>query len=507
MKGGAPLAEILAKKQEKIQELRDRGIDLYPPRYARSHPASAVLEAARNLKAGDHSETKVRTAGRLVLLREMGKASFAHLQDGSGRVQIYVKQDAVGEESYRFFAKDLHLGDFVGVEGTVMKTKTGEPTVAAQTLTLLSKALRPLPEKWHGLKDVETRYRNRHLDLLANPESREVFARRSAVVAAARRTFDRKGFLEVETPVLTPHAGGASARPFETVHVALEATLSLRIATELYLKRLIIGGLERVYEIGRVFRNEGIDTRHNPEFTMLEAYQAYADYNDMATLLEEMVASCAEDLKLHEASYRGEPIPLTPPFARLSLPEAWKDVLGTGLHEILEGPRFNRKALVRLAERHGVGAEATTPSSKIFERLFDKGILPLLKRPTFVLDYPAAVTPLAKSKPGDPNLVERFEFFMGGEELANAYTELNDPEVQRERFVEQMRLKKEEGDEETDILDEDFVQAMECGMPPTGGIGIGIDRLTMVLTGSSSIRDVILFPALRPEEPKDIVCE
>ena len=493
-----PLEDILAAKKAKVAELRARGLDPYPPRSRKTHSCAEVNRLGETLAASEHGRETVACAGRLLQLRDMGKSVFAHLEDGAGRCQLYFKKDALPEAGFLLVKKDLHAGDFIGVAGTVFKTKTGETTVAAASVALLAKALRPLPEKWHGLKDVETRYRHRHLDLIANAGVREKFVQRSRIVSAVRRTLDALGFVEFETPVLLTQAGGALARPFHTHHHALGADLVLRIATELYLKRLIIGGFEKVYEIGRIFRNEGIDTRHNPEFTMLEAYQAYSDYNGMAELCERVVAECAEALKVAQVSYGGKTVSLKPPFRRVHLPELWEKRCGEKIDNILEGKGFNKKGLLALAGRHNVPVGDTTPDAKIFERIFDARILPLLDQLTFVFDHPAAITPLAKLKPGTQGLVERFECFGGHEELANAYTELNDPQDQRERFLEQAQ-RREEGNEETEPLDEDFVRALECGMPPTGGIGLGIDRLAMLLTGQPSIRDVILFPTLKPE--------
>jgi len=493
------LEEILAAKRAKVVELRGRGLDPYPPRSSKTHTCAQVLEAGAGLAGSEHSTQTVVCAGRLLQLRDMGKSIFAHLADASGRCQVYFKKDALPEADFLLVKKDLHAGDFIGVGGTVFKTRTGETTVAVSTVVLLAKALRPLPEKWHGLHDVEIRYRHRHLDLIANPDVREKFRQRSVIVSTMRRTMDRLGFLEVETPILLPQAGGASARPFQTHHNALDADLVLRIATELYLKRLVIGGFERVYEIGRIFRNEGIDTRHNPEFTMLEAYQAYSDYNGMAELFETLVAECAEALKISEVTYGEHEISLKPPFRRVSLPEIWQAQCGEKIDNVLEGKGLNRRGLLALAAKVGAPAGEKTPGAKIFERIFDARILPHLDQLSFVFDHPTAITPLAKLKAGAPGLVERFECFAVGQEYANAYTELNDPQDQRERLQEQARQRREEGDEETDILDEDFVQAMECGMPPMGGIGVGVDRLVMLLTGQPSIRDVILFPTLKPE--------
>lgn len=488
--------DLLSARLEKAREIRGLGVELYPHRWERGHTAAQALA----LGEGSTLEKKgpvVRVAGRLVQIREMGKASFAHILDGGAKLQVYLKKDVLGEASYALFKK-LHIGDFVGIEGPLFRTKTNEITVEAASLTLLAKALRALPEKWHGLQDTDTRYRRRHLDLIANAEVRRTFEERSRIVASVRRTLDSLGFLEVETPILLPQAGGASATPFTTHHNALERDLTLRIATELYLKRLIVGGMGKVYEIGRIFRNEGVDTRHNPEFTMLEAYEAYSDYHGMAALFERVFSEAAAAIGKETVEYRGKALTLKPPFRRLYLPELWRERCGEDIHRVLAGKGFERGALLDLAKRLHVDAGADTPSAKVFERIFDSRILPELHEPAFVLDHPTAITPLAKCVPGDESLVERFEFFIGTDELSNAYTELNDPMDQRERFEEQGR-QRAGGDQEADILDEDFVQAMECGMPPTGGIGIGIDRLAMVLTGNPSIREVILFPTLKEE--------
>ena len=493
------LEEIVAAKKAKISELRGRGIDPYPGRSQKTHSCSQVLSLGVNLQSGDHGQDAVACAGRVMQLRDMGKSLFVHLADASGRCQAYFKKDALPEADFLLVKKDLHAGDFIAVSGTVFKTRTGETTVAASSVSLLAKSVRPLPEKWHGLKDVETRYRHRHLDLIANEGVRQKFEARSLIISTIRKTFNSLGFVEVETPILLPQAGGASARPFLTHHNALDANLVMRIATELYLKRLIVGGFEKVYEIGRIFRNEGIDTRHNPEFTMLEAYQAYSDYNGMAELFERVVAECAEALKISEVAYNGMTVSLKPPFRRVYMPELWEKQCGEKMDNVLEGKGFNKKALWMLANKLGIPASDKTPSAKVFERIFDEKILPLLDQLTFVFDHPTAITPLAKLKPGSQGLVERFECFGGREELANAYTELNDPLDQRERFAEQARQRREEGHDEAEILDEDFVAALECGMPPTGGIGFGVDRLAMLLTGQASIRDVILFPTLKNE--------
>jgi lysyl-tRNA synthetase class 2 len=491
------LEEILALKKAKVAELKSRGIDPYPPRSTRTHTAAQALALGANL-TDKHGEDKVVCAGRLVELRDMGKSIFGRLADQTGRVQVYFKKDALPEDQFHLIKKDTHVGDFLGVEGVMFKTRTGEVTVAASSVTMLAKALRPLPEKWHGLKDVELRYRSRHLDLISSPESLQNFQKRSLIISTIRRVMDARGFMEVETPILLSQAGGASARPFETHHNALDQNMVLRIATELYLKRLIVGGFDKVYEIGRIFRNEGIDTRHNPEFTMMECYEAYSDYNGQAALFEAIVGECAAVLKIEEVDFGGKKISVKPPFKREYLPELWKKHCGAPIEDILRGKGFNRQGLLDLAQKLGAPAGDKTPSAKVFERIFDAKILEHLDQLTFVFDHPTAITPLAKLKAGSQGIVERFECFAAGQEYANAYTELNDPEDQRDRLVEQARQRKEEGDLEADILDQDFVEAMEAGMPPMGGMGIGIDRLVMLLTGQTSIRDVILFPTLKP---------
>jgi lysyl-tRNA synthetase class 2 len=357
-----------------------------------------------------------------------------------------------------------------------------------------------MPEKWHGITNTELRYRHRHLDLVSTAESRDTFIKRAKIVSTIRRVLDARGYIEVETPVLLGQAGGASARPFHTHHNALDQDMVLRIATELYLKKLVIGGLDRVYEIGRVFRNEGLDTSHNPEFTMLEAYEAYSDYEGMASLFETLLTECAEAVGATEVDWRGKKISLKAPFKRIYLPEVWKERCGEPIENVLEGKGFNRPGLLKLAERLGIHAGEKTPSAKLFDRIVESKIEDLLEQPTFLFDHPTAITPLAKLKPGTQSLVERFECFAAGIELSNAYSELNDPQDQRDRLTEQMK-QKAAGDAEADLLDEDFIQAMEAGMPPMGGIGVGIDRLTMFLTGRDSIRDVILFPTLKHEKP------
>ncbi|OGS06842.1 MAG: lysine--tRNA ligase [Elusimicrobia bacterium RIFOXYA12_FULL_51_18] len=488
------LTEIISNNYAKIKNLRDNGIDPFPHRFAVTHK----IAEARKFPA----ETPVVCAGRLMLMRVMGKATFAHIKDGTGKIQIYVKKDAVGEAAYEIFKKNNNVGDFLGVEGKLFLTHTNELTINVEKITILSKAVRPLPEKWHGLTDPETRYRERYLDLISNEDVRNIFIKRAQIISTIRRVLDGDGYLEVETPVLLAQAGGASARPFITFHNMYKSELYMRIATELPLKKLVIGGYDGVYEIGRIFRNEGIDTRHNPEFTTLEAYRAYTDYNGMAQLVEQIFLNCAELMGVETIDYNGMKINIKPPFTRVSLPEAWKAKTGSDIHEILSGKAFNRTGLCSLAARLHIEHGEDTPSAKIFERIFDEHIQAGLEQPTFVMDYPTAITPLAKCKAGDESIVERFEFFAGHEEVANAYTELNDPEDQKGRLLEQLRQRDEEKNSEADILDESFIEAMEYGMPPMGGIGIGIDRLTMLFSGKPSIREVILFPLLKPTAPQ-----
>ena len=483
------LNEIVDSNYKKIHDLREKGVEPYPRRFKITHTAAECLGLAE--------EAPATIAGRVVLMRLMGKAAFAHIKDGFGKIQIYIRKDNVGEENFDLFKKNIHVGDFLGVEGALFITRTGEKTLKVSKLAIFSKSVRPLPEKWHGRSDAETRYRERYLDLISNEEVKKIFIGRSAIISAIRSALDSSNYVEVETPILCAQAGGAAARPFITFHNVYKTELYLRIATELYLKKLIIGGFDGVYEIGRVFRNEGIDANHNPEFTTLEAYRAYSDYNGMAELLETVFSKCCEVMKIDSIDYGGDKINLKPPFQRVFLPEVWKEKCGQDIHEILNGKVFNKPNLCKLADSLHIEYTPTTPSAKIFERIFDLKIQPDIKQPTFVMDYPTAITPLAKCKPGDEAIVERFEFFVAGSELANAYTELNDPEDQKERLLEQMRQRDEERNQETDVLDKDFIEAMEYGMPPTGGIGIGIDRLAMLFTGKPSIREVVLFPLLK----------
>lgn len=474
----------------KLERLRERGIDPYPARSTRTHTAAEAIAAFEAAPEGERVEAQV--AGRVVSARVMGKSTFAHLADGSGRVQIYLRQDEIGDDAYEMFRRDVDLGDFIAARGHMFRTRTGEVSLHVEAITFLSKALLPLPEKWHGLRDVEIRYRQRYLDLIANPEVREVFITRTRIVSAIRRYLDTRGFLEVETPVLQPLYGGAAARPFTTYHNALDRTLYLRIADELYLKRLIVGGFDRVYEIGHNFRNEGISTEHNPEFTVIELYQAYADYHDMMRLVEEIYATVAQEvLGTTQITYQGNTIDLTPPWRRVTMRDAILEQTGIDIEQYRE-----RDALWRETQERNLPVGQKPTWGKLVEEVFSSCVEPTLIQPTFVLDFPLEVSPLAKQKPGAPHLVERFEFYIGALECGNAFSELNDPLDQRQRF-EAQRREAEAGDEEAHPVDEDFITAIEHGMPPTGGLGFGIDRMVMLFTDQPSIREVILFPQLR----------
>ena len=485
--------EFYRQRRAKLARLRERGIDPYPPRYRRTHAAAEALYAFQRWEEAGAANPSpdVRVAGRITAMRDMGGATFVDLRDGSGKLQAYLRRDALGEEAYEGL-RDLDLGDFLGVAGSLFRTRTGELTVDVREHTLLAKALLPPPEKWHGLADVETRYRQRYLDLMASQEVRDLFTLRSRVVSAIRRFMDSRGFLEVETPVLLPEAGGAAARPFVTHYEALDRDFYLRIATELHLKRLIVGGFDRVYEMGRVFRNEGLSTRHNPEFTLLESYEAYADYNDVAAMVEELVSQVARELLgTTRIPNEGGDLDLSPPWRRLTVVEGLRQYAGLDLEAYWE-----EAALRAAVEKMGIEVTPGAGWAKLVDEMLASCVEPRLIEPTFLMDYPAALSPLAKKKPEDPRFVERFEPFVAGIELGNAYTELNDPLEQQERFREQAR-RRAAGDEEAERGDEDFLRALEHGMPPTGGLGLGIDRVVMVLTGQRAIRQVILFPQLR----------
>jgi lysyl-tRNA synthetase class 2 len=477
---------------QRLRTLRERGVNPYPSRVARSH---TIAEALQHFAEWQGEERNLTLVGRIRLMRDMGKAAFAHIEDGSGRIQLYFRINDIGEEAYKLL-KLLDIGDFIQVSGFLFFTRTQERTLHVRELCLLSKSLRPLPEKFHGLEDVEIRQRKRYLDLLANGDAaRAIFVTRSRTITAMRRYLDEHGFLEVETPILQPLYGGATARPFVTHHNALDRDLYLRIAVELYLKRLIVGGFERVYEIGRDFRNEGIDRSHNPEFTMMECYQAYADYNDMMRLVEEMLCFIAQEVKgSATVTYQGTTIDLTPPWPRIPLLKAIETYTGIDVARFPE-----RESLAAEMRAKGYEADPKLGRGRLIDDLkgamFRKGI-PELKQALFLVDYPLDVSPLAKQHSEIAGLTDRFQPFVGGLEMGNAFTELNDPLDQRARFEDQAR-QRAQGDDEAQVLDEDFLEALETGMPPTGGLGIGIDRLAMLMTDQESIRDVILFPTMR----------
>ena len=482
------LNELLQIRRDKLRELQEAGRDPFViTKYDVTHHSADIKDNYDEMEGKE-----VSVAGRLMSKRVMGKASFCNVQDLKGGIQCYVARDAVGEESYKDFKK-MDIGDIVGLKGSVFKTKTGEISIHASELTLLSKSLQILPEKYHGLTNTDLRYRQRYVDLIMNPEVKDTFIKRSKIISSIRRYLDAQGFMEVETPMLVSNAGGAAARPFETHFNALDEDFKLRISLELYLKRLIVGGLERVYEIGRVFRNEGLDTRHNPEFTLMELYQAYTDYHGMMDLTENMYRYVAQEvLGTTKIVYNGIEMDLGKPFARITMVDAVKQYAGVDFNEIhtLEEARAAAKAHhVEYEERHGKG--------DILNLFFEEFCEEHMIQPTFVMDHPIEISPLTKMKPGHPDYVERFEFFMNGWEMANAYSELNDPIDQRRRFAKQEE-QFAAGDEEANHTDEDFLNALEIGMPPTGGIGFGIDRMCMLLTDSAAIRDVLLFPTMKP---------
>jgi lysyl-tRNA synthetase class 2 len=461
--------------------------------------AEFTADSAEQLET---AEIDVRVAGRLLSLRGHGKTAFGHLSDGAERLQIYIRRDTVESPGFEIY-KQLDVGDFIGVAGKVFRTRTGELTVKVRELTFLAKAVLPLPEKWHGLSDVETRYRQRYLDLVSNAEAREVFLTRSHLIREIRTFFDARGYVEVETPMLQTIAGGAVARPFRTYHNALGIDLYLRIAPELFLKRLVVGGFEKVYEINRSFRNEGISTKHNPEFTMLEFYEAYSDFNAMMELTQDLMFQLARNVKKSEEIDYGEhKIRLTPPYPRIRMLDAIQEAVGERGIKTSEEALRDRGHVVTLLRRVEAKFDPDAPWGKLVAELFEETVEPKLIQPTFIYDLPVDVSPLSKKKLDDPQFVERFELFIGGMECANGFSELNDPEDQRSRFEAQLR-ERERGDAEAHVMDEDYVRALEHGLPPTGGEGIGIDRLAMLFTNSRSIRDVILFPHLRPESGRD----
>ncbi|MFQ5738602.1 MAG: lysine--tRNA ligase [Acidobacteriota bacterium] len=495
------ITDPVQQRHRKLEQIRSLGYDVHPHRYALTHSVGALVETF-SAKTGDElsQETvRLKTAGRIMSMRGHGKVGFSHIAGGGRQIQVYVRQDRVGPDNYRLY-KLLDTGDIIGVKGELFRTRRGELTVFADEVNLLSKSLLPLPEKWHGLSDVEIRYRQRYLDLIVSPQVRRVFVRRSRIIRELRRFLEAHDYLEVETPIMQPLAGGARARPFETFHQALGMPLFLRIAPELYLKRLTVGGFDRVYEISRNFRNEGISTQHNPEFTMLEFYVAYCDYRDLMDFSESMLSHVVEkvngglevDFGKHRISFEN--------FARYSMlsaiQEFWSDGAAPSEEELCDENRL-RQLLRRLDAEAGEGEAWGKLLALLFEVVAEEHLI----QPTFIYDYPAEVSPLSKRKDEDPRFVERFELYIGGLEIANAYSELNDPEEQQQRFEEQLR-ERDRGELEAHVMDEDYLRALRYGMPPTAGEGVGIDRLTMILTNSRSIREVILFPQLRPESQK-----
>ena len=481
--------QLMQIRRDKLSKLKQEGKDPFEiTKFNRTHISSQVVENYDELEGKD-----VTVAGRIMAKRIMGKASFCHIQDGEGRIQSYVSINDLGEESYKQF-KEYDIGDIIGITGFVFKTRTEEISIHAKEVTLLSKSLRPLPEKYHGLKDTDLRYRQRYVDLIMNPEVKDTFMKRIQILQEIKNILNEKGYLEVETPILNTIAGGAAARPFITHHNTLDMDMYLRIANELYLKRLIVGGFDKVYEMGRMFRNEGMDIKHNPEFTNIELYSAYEDYNDMMDITEEIISKVAlKVLGTTKITYQGTEIDLTPSWKRISMIDSIKEVTGVDFNTI----ETDEEAKKAAEELHVELDELKLTRGEIINQVFEAKVEDTLIQPTFIYDYPVEVSPLTKRKPSDPRLTERFEVFIGAREYGNAYSELNDPIDQYERFKKQAEA-REAGDEEANMMDDDFINALEYGMPPTGGLGIGVDRLVMLLTDSASIRDVLLFPTMKP---------
>jgi len=489
--------ELIARRKEKLRELKEMGINPYPNDIPEIIPFKKIIDDFGSLDEKEFEDVKdeFNAAGRILTMRVMGKTTFAHIQDSSAKMQVMIRFNDLGDEKYKFAKKYLDIGDFVTVLGKPFKTRTGELTLWCSDIRLITKSIRPLPEKWHGLKNVELRYRQRYVDLIVNPHVKEVFEKRSRIIKEIRKFMDDKGFLEVETPMMQSIPGGAAAKPFKTHHNALNIDLFLRIAPELYLKRLIVGGFEKVYEVNRNFRNEGISTHHNPEFTMMEFYYAYATYKELMDMTEELVTEVAktisDDMKF---TFNDNVIDLSPPWTRMTMIEAIEKIGGIK-GELLK----TAESAYKEAEKLGIqNIEKSMPVGKLITEIFELAVESELISPTFIYDFPVEVSPLSRRKESNPALVDRFELFIGGFEVANAFSELNDPIDQHERFSEQVK-NREAGDEEAHYMDDDYIRALEYGMPPTAGEGIGIDRLVMILTGSSSIRDVILFPQMKPE--------
>ena len=483
------LNHLMMVRREKLAKLQEEGKTPYEIiKFVTTHNSKQIKENYEELEGKD-----VTIAGRIMAKRIMGKASFCHIQDEEGKIQSYVSINDLGEESYKQF-KEYDIGDIIGITGFVFKTRTEEISIHAKEVTLLSKSLRPLPEKFHGLKDTDLRYRQRYVDLIMNPEVKDTFKKRTAIITEIRKILDEKGYLEVETPILNTIPGGANARPFITHHNALDIDMYLRIATELYLKRLIVGGFNKVYEIGRIFRNEGMDIKHNPEFTTIELYEAYTDLEGMMDITEEIVSKCAKKVcGTTKITYQGEEIDLTPPFKRVTIIDSIKEVTGVDFNNIKTDEEAQKVAKELNVELDPI----KLTRGDIIAQIWDAKVEETLKNPTFVYEYPIENSPLAKKYPNNPQMTQRFELFIGGREYANAFSELNDPIDQYERFKKQVEA-REAGDEEANMMDDDFITALEYGMPPTGGMGMGIDRLVMLLTDSASIRDVLLFPTMKP---------
>jgi lysyl-tRNA synthetase class 2 len=486
---------ISEQRKQKLDSLRARGVNPYPNKYPYSHTTRQAVKQLEEHEAASQANTEpVSLAGRITAMRKMGKASFFDIRDGEGKIQLLIINANFNGADQELF-KDLDIGDFIGVEGTLQRTRTGEPTLTVAKFTLLSKSLQPLPEKWHGLADTEIRYRQRYIDLIANAEVKDVFKTRSRIITAVRKFLDGRGFIEVETPMMQASAGGALANPFTTHHNALDRDFFLRICPELYLKRLIVGGFDKVYEIGRNFRNEGIDTEHNPEFTMMETYEAYADYTGVMAMLEQMVAYVSQQVHgAMEVKYGNDMVNLAPPWRRVTLRDVIKEYSGIDFvtYPTADGLREKMRSVMKEVDPQKNWAKLVDELLKTFAR-------PKLIQPTIVYDYPVSMSPLAKNKPGEERVVERFQFYIGGLEMGNAYSELNDPLLQRERFEEQIK-ERTGNDTEKWSIDEDFLTALEYGLPPTGGLGVGIDRLVMLLTNQISIREVILFPQMKEKE-------
>lgn len=491
-----PEEVILEQRKQKLFRLRsEEGYDPFKQeRWDRKHTLGYVIETFKDLALDEEGHETIVTAGRIMTIRRHGKASFATIEDEHHHLQVYFQIDSLGEEHYNFFKKWVDTGDILGIVGTPFRTQRGELSLKVSSFSLLSKALRPLPEKWHGLKDTEIRYRQRYVDLIVNPEVRDLFRKRTLIIQTFRNILERHGTLEVETPILSPIAGGANARPFVTYHNALGINLYLRIATELYLKRLIVGMMGRVYEIGKDFRNEGMDIKHNPEFTMMEVYWAYANYEDMMDLAEEILVACADAVGPRQVEYQGTILNFEPPFRRATMVDLVKEYCGIDFLAISSDEEARE-----IARKKGLEIKGNESRFALLPEFFDAFVEEKLIQPTFVLGHPTEISPLSKRDPLNPDFTHRFELFINGSEVANAFSELNDPLDQRERFLDQLK-KKNEGDEEAHVFDEDFINALEYGLPPTGGMGIGIDRIVMLLTNARSIRDVILFPTMRPKE-------